>query len=492
MRLRHLYFMEPSLSSLLQKAFEHAEDALSVHRTDGTLLLVNDAFCRLVGKSREEILGKKCYEVVHSERDFPHFCPMVKAKRDLLPHNAEFSMNGRDFLVSVYPVVERGEMYAAVHIIKDITELKEKERQLEEARSFLQSVIDGIADPILVVDLEYRLKLVNKAFSRLYPGSGRCFRVTHGRRTPCRGAEHPCPLEEVRRLLKPVVVEHVHRHGGEVRYIEIIASPLFDAGGSLAGVVESMRDVTEHKRREEEVRGYARKLEESNRMKELFLDILRHDVLNPAGVALNFTDLLLEDAHTEEERENLEAIKRSIERLIQIVEDASTLARLESGRGFKLEELNLAEVIHRAVAATHHLIKERGMRIELNFGGNLPIRGSRMLEQVFINLLTNAAKYAAEGKRVIVEVEDEGNSYLVKVRDFGPGIPDEFKGTVFERFSRKEKRGVKGIGLGLAIVKRIVELHRGEVWVEDNSPSGAVFCVRLPKRVDSNLNSRGQ
>ncbi|NOZ59442.1 MAG: PAS domain-containing protein [Euryarchaeota archaeon] len=479
--------MEYPPSSLLQKAFEHAEDALSVHRTDGTLLLVNDAFCRLVGKPREEILGRKCYEVVHNEEDFPHFCPMVRTKRDLLPHNAEFSMRGRDFMVSVYPVLDDGEIRAVVHIIKDITELKQKERQLEEARSFLQSVIDGIADPIVVVDLEYRIMLANRAFRRLYPGSGRCYRVTHNRSTPCRGADHPCPLEEVRRLRKPVVVEHVHRQGDETRYIEIIASPLFSPDGSLIGVVESMRDVTEHRRREEEVRRYARELEESNRMKELFLDILRHDVLNPAGVALNFTELLLEEAHTEEERENLEAVKRSILRLIQIVEDASTLARLESGAGVEFEELNLAEVINRAVAATHHLFRQRGMRIELNFSERLPMVGSRMLEQVFINLLSNAAKYASTGKRVVVEVEEEEDSYLVKVRDFGPGIPDEFKRAVFERFSRKEKRGVKGIGLGLAIVRRIVELHGGEVWVEDNSPQGAVFCVRLPKRRHTNL-----
>jgi len=478
-------YMGFSTSQLLKEAFEHAEDALSVHKTDGTLLLVNSAFCRLVGKPREEILGKKCYDVVHDEKDFPHFCPMVRSKRDLLPHNAEFSMNGRSFLVSVYPVVKHGEILAVVHIIKDITRIKEKEKQLEEARNFLQSVIDGIADPIVVIDLEHRIKLANRAFRRLYPGYGKCYWITHRRREPCRGADHPCPLEEMRKIRRPIVVEHVHRHDDETRYIEVLASPLLDADGSLWGVVESMRDVTEHRRREEEVRRYARELEEANRMKELFLDILRHDVLNPAGVALNFTDLLLEEVHSPEERESLKAIRRSIEKLIRIVEDASILARLESRKGLRFEELNLAEVIRRAVASTHHLFKE-GMRIELNFKDNLPLRGSRMLEQVFVNLLTNAAKYAAGGKRVVIEVEEEEDSYLIKVRDFGPGIPDEFKEAIFERFARKEKHGVKGVGLGLAIVRRIVELHGGKVWVEDNSPQGAVFCVRLPKQFYQN------
>ncbi|WP_457555434.1 sensor histidine kinase, partial [Candidatus Pyrohabitans sp.] len=87
-----------------------------------------------------------------------------------------------------------------------------------------------------------------------------------------------------------------------------------------------------------------------------------------------------------------------------------------------------------------------------------------------------------EGKKVIIEAEDAGDSYIVRVKDFGEGVPDEFKEPIFERFKRREKRGVKGTGLGLAIVKRIAELHSGKVWVEDNSPKGAVFVVKLPKK----------
>jgi two-component system phosphate regulon sensor histidine kinase PhoR len=101
---------------------------------------------------------------------------------------------------------------------------------------------------------------------------------------------------------------------------------------------------------------------------------------------------------------------------------------------------------------------------------------------VFANLLSNAIKYARDGRKVIIEVEDDGENYIIRVKDFGEGVPDEFKEIIFERFKRKEKRGVKGTGLGLAIVKRIVEIHGGEVWVEDNSPKGAVFVVKLPKQ----------
>ena len=222
------------------------------------------------------------------------------------------------------------------------------------------------------------------------------------------------------------------------------------------------------------------RIEEANRVKNLFLDILRHDLLNPAGVINNYIDLMLEEARGEH-RENLLAMRRSVRRLLEIIEDATKFARLESIKP-RFEELDLDEILKRVVEDFKPLLNEAGMQVEYRSPGKMPVHASPIIYDVFANLLSNAIKYAKEGKKVIIEAEDAGDSYIVRVKDFGEGVPDEFKEPIFERFKRREKRGVKGTGLGLAIVKRIAELHSGKVWVEDNSPKGAVFVVKLPKK----------
>jgi signal transduction histidine kinase len=104
-----------------------------------------------------------------------------------------------------------------------------------------------------------------------------------------------------------------------------------------------------------------------------------------------------------------------------------------------------------------------------------------MFANVVVNLVGNAVKYAAAGRRVAIGIADGGAEWVLSVRDWGGGIPDAYKETLFTRFERLGKEGVQGTGLGLAIARRIVELHGGKIWVEDNPEGGAVFLVSVRK-----------
>jgi signal transduction histidine kinase len=227
-----------------------------------------------------------------------------------------------------------------------------------------------------------------------------------------------------------------------------------------------------------EVKSYAEQLRRSNQLKDLFIDIMQHDLLTPVSVIRGVVDVMLEDMP---ESRDLKIIKRSADRLVGMIENAAKLSRLESGEKLVKRELNLKKVIDSAVEDSRQLIESAGMRVDNRVTGDLPVEADPIIVDVFLNLLSNAAKYASEGGRVIIEAVDEGDSYRIMVRDFGPGIPDSDKEEIFNRFVRREKEGIRGTGLGLAIARRIVELHNGRIWVEDNSPRGAVFCVRLPK-----------
>jgi PAS domain S-box-containing protein len=287
--------------------------------------------------------------------------------------------------------------------------------------------------------------------------------------------------ETIRKMLKgelkeKMVTLEATLHTGKAVQLSISAVPGGDGKVEGVGVVASLLDITKLKRLLEE-------LEETNRYKNLFLDILRHDLLNPAGVIDNYVDLMLEDAR-EGEKEDLLAMKRAVKKILGIIDDAAKLARLEKIK-LEFKDIDLDSVIREVIEDLRPMLEKAGMQVEYASRGSLPIRASPLLYDVFANLLSNAIKYARDGRRVVIEVEDEGENYIIRVKDFGEGVADEFKESIFERFKRKEKRGVKGTGLGLAIVKRIVEMHSGRVWVEDNSPRGAVFVVMLPKHRES-------
>ncbi|RME38210.1 MAG: EAL domain-containing protein, partial [Deltaproteobacteria bacterium] len=166
-----------------------------------------------------------------------------------------------------------GRLTGALH---DIQQQKGEKERLNHEKSFLQSVVDGVCDPLLVVDLDYRVQLMNRAArwdSRLFSvhgGKPRCFEVHLGRSTACNGDDHPCPMPEVRKTGQPVTMLHYRRdREGRERIYEVQASPLRNEQGDMSGIIETFRDIT-----------YLFEAEEQLQEKENRLDyLIQHDVL---------------------------------------------------------------------------------------------------------------------------------------------------------------------------------------------------------------------
>lgn len=235
------------------------------------------------------------------------------------------------------------------------------------------------------------------------------------------------------------------------------------------------------RRAEEEARTAAGRLAESNRLKDLFIDIVRHDLLNPASVIRYYTSYLQECETDATKKECYLKIEGVNNRLMDLIRNASKYSRLEEMDHLDCQALDLGTMLLDALAVHEHRLKEAGVAVNYLPRGAYPITANPMLEDVFANLIANAVKYAADGKRLEIDILDQGSCWLVQVRDHGKGIPDKDKPQIFTRFTRLKKEGVEGSGLGLAIVKRLVDLHKGRIWVEDNPAGGSVFCVRLPK-----------
>ena len=184
----------------------------------------------------------------------------------------------------------------------------DREESVLRERGFLQNVIDGIADPIMVIDTDFRILLMNNAVGRdstdlMAEEERLCHRLSHHSDTPCFGEDHPCPLREVVRTGRSVTVVHRHYYQGEERIVELVASPLWRADGSLLGIIESSRDITARVEAEATVRESERRLKHlahhdpltglPNRL--LFKDRLEHALYRARrsgrSLALMFLDL---------------------------------------------------------------------------------------------------------------------------------------------------------------------------------------------------------
>ncbi|MEA1984709.1 MAG: PAS domain-containing sensor histidine kinase [Euryarchaeota archaeon] len=260
-----------------------------------------------------------------------------------------------------------------------------------------------------------------------------------------------------------------------------VSSNILEMGGEKV-IQAIVRDITERKQAEDTLLHYAEELERSNKLKDLFADIMRHDLLNPAGIVKGFTEVLLKIEEDEQKQGFLHIIKRNNEKLINMIENASRFSKFESMDQIELKVMDLGPIICKALDDFSPLLENKQMNTRLELSGQYMTRINVIVEEVFENLISNAIKYSPEGSDILIDIIDMQNFWKVTVTDPGEGIVNEDKLHIFDRFKRADKKGIKGTGLGLAIVKRIIELHGGDVGVEDNPQGqGSVFWVTLKK-----------
>ncbi|WP_319508147.1 PAS domain S-box protein [uncultured Methanolobus sp.] len=234
-------------------------------------------------------------------------------------------------------------------------------------------------------------------------------------------------------------------------------------------------DLDERKRVEEE-------LLHSNELKDLFTDIMRHDILNPAGNIKGYLELLYEMEDDPIKTKYIMNLQRNNNKLIDMIETAAQFAKLESIDELDLARMDIKIILENVMEQFDQRLLEKNMEIELKVSDSCFAMLNPIVEEIFSNYISNAIKYSPENTRIIVDVIDSNYQWKVTVTDFGEGISDEAKPLVFDRFKRVNKTGVKGSGLGLAIVKKTAELLGGTVGVEDNPEgTGSMFWVRLKK-----------
>ena len=264
--------------------------------------------------------------------------------------------------------------------------------------------------------------------------------------------------------------------------------------GQLTGAIACFYDVTERSRLERKTLEQAQALADLDRRKDEFLAMLSHELRNPLSAILNAVHLLrLQTNEDPLQKQARSIIERQVGQLKHLVDDLLEVSRISSGRvQLRQQQIVLGDIARRAVETAQPLIAQHRHALTVSLAPE-PIclqADAARLEQVLVNLLTNAAKYTEDGGRIALTIErttgSEGDTAVLRVRDSGIGIAPELLPHIFDLFTQADRsldRSQGGLGIGLCLVQRLVELHGGSVAVTSVLGQGSEFVVRLPVAV---------
>ncbi len=496
-----------------QRIFDHLPDPVIVLRSNYLVEEANLPFLHRFGKKAEEVVGRPCYEVFH-EFDEPcdrkgMTCPLPRVLEErqtaqVLQTDVNPDGSIRYDEITMSPLCPpEGTQRRVIEVIKDVTERKKLEEDLQnserrtqellveamKAKSFLETIVNGIADHMMVIDLDYRIVEVNRpllemvGLRREQVVGKHCYEVSHHLQEPCSLPDHPCPLKEAVATGKAASATHVHfDKDGRERYYHVVCHPLYDEKGRLHRVVDLSRDITQ------EVMARTRALHEDKMasLGKLAASVV-HEINNPLTGILNFVKLMqsmvaqgaLSEADFTDLKRYLDTVYAETSRISRTLANLLTFSRK---RQPEFKALALNQVLEEALALVAYQMRLQGISVERRFAPDLyPVLADRgQMSQMFLNLFLNAIDAMPEGGKLTLETRNgRRQNVVVKVTDTGRGIPKEHITQIFEPFFTTKKT-CAGAGLGLSVVYGIIQDHKGTIKVDSVVGRGTTFTIRLP------------
>jgi two-component system phosphate regulon sensor histidine kinase PhoR len=355
---------------------------------------------------------------------------------------------------------EIGKVAAALD--KTTRRVEESYDRVQTSQRELETLLNSMQDAVVAVDAEGRIQWANRSMDRLLQ---RAPRLNSPLIDSVRDPDFLAAIQGAAR--EQAVTSARSNTIAAGRTFDVTAAPM--PGG---GAVAVLRDLTETERMEKSRRD--------------FIANVSHELRTPLTSIQGYTETLLdspiEDNHV---REFLEIIRKNGARMSRLTEDLLTLARVESGeQRFGIQQVSTEELLQDARESFREVARTYG--VDLVIENSVPesrVNADReAIHQIFSNLIENALKYAASGKRIILGARATTVGVEFYVTDFGPGISSEHLPRLFERFYRVDKarsRESGGTGLGLAIAKHIVLAHGGTIRAESELNHGSSFLFSL-------------
>jgi PAS domain S-box-containing protein len=485
----------------MQSVVNHVVDGIISIDEAGKITTFNPAAERIFGYQAAETIGKNVNmlmpEPYHSEHDgyIANYLNTGEAKiigigREVVGRRKDGSTFPMELAISVFSLNDRPHFTG---IVRDITERKHAEEELRQAEQRMRSVVNHVIDGIITIDEQGKVESFNPAAEKLF---GYAKPEVIGQNVkmlmpePYHG-EHDSYIANYVRTGEAKIIgigrEVLGRRKDGSTFPMELAVSTFHLGPRrfFTGIV---RDITERKRLENELRQRVDDLAEADRQKNEFLAMLAHELRNPLAPICNALHLIkMPDVDSQLVDEARDMMERQTHQLVRLVDDLLDVSRIVRGNiELRKEPLDLAAAVARAVETANPVIDAHGHQLNVSLPEQPVFVEADLirLSQVIANLLTNAAKYTNIAGRIWLSVEREDDHGVVRVRDSGIGIAPEFLPRIFDVFVQGDRslaRSQGGLGIGLTLVKRLIEMHGGAVAASSAGlGEGSEFVIRLP------------
>jgi two-component system sensor histidine kinase/response regulator len=480
-------------TSFLNSLIQNTPIGIVALDANDAVQMCNPAFEKLFGYHQQDIAGRSLLELLAT----PELRGEVNSNRQRLwdgeiTHIVTQRRRCDGSLVDVeafsVPIRFDGKVTGAVLLYQDITERKRAEREIEERKEFLNSLVENLPVAIAATDRDDLVTMCNPAFEEL-------FRY-HLQDVLGRNIVDLLTSGDLRKQMKSTKVQvdkgkSVHlvtqreRSDGSLADVEMLAVPLV-RGERQWGRLVIYQDIAERKRAEEALVRAKEAAEAASHAKSEFLANMSHEIRTPMNGIIGMTELALDTELSAEQREYLSMVRSSAESLLTLINDILDFSKIEAGKldvervDFPFKE-SLGETVKTLAFRAHQKGLELAWRVKEGVPDRLNGDMGR-LRQILVNLIGNAVKFTERGE-ILVEVEkeeedDSGVRLHFRVHDTGIGISKDKQEMVFDAFTQVDSSATRkygGTGLGLAITSRLVKLMGGTIWLESEPGRGSTF-----------------
>jgi PAS domain S-box-containing protein len=474
--------------AMLAAIIASTDDTIISKTLAGIITSWNPAAERMFGYTEAEAVGKHISLIIPPERlDEETFIISQVSKGEKIEHFETLrrakSGNLVPISLTVSPIKSNmGRIIGASKIARDISDQK----RAAEKQCVLAAIIDTSDDTILSKTLNGIITSWNKAAVRMF---GYTEAEAVGQHIsliipPERLEEETFIIGEVRRGNK---VDHFQTFrrakNGTLIPISLSVSPVTDENGKIIGASKIARDISYEQASQQETGRLYEQLKELNAKKDEFIALASHELRTPLTSVNGYLQILSQRVVDEKNKLFVQKTQQQVAKLSALVNDLLDVSKIEAGQlHFAKEEFNIREVIDDVLDMISHANTNYQITLHSTVAECILKGDAHRVEQVIINLLTNAIRYAPGSNRIEVHLSNEAGEIKVGVQDFGVGIAAEKLQHIFSRYYRVDDSSAKasGLGIGLYLCHEIVTRHKGKIWADSEPGKGSTFWFSLP------------